>query len=110
MGRGRGRFLCEWRRPKVEGKEEKDNAETLRTQRFAEKQFGAAVCVAPILRRGPAPAGCQRYGGMLEFAGYEDTGDLCAGAVLSDEVHLLQLPYWSGVCGAVCTLCSLRLR
>ncbi len=34
--------------------------------------------------------------GVLEFLGDEEAGDLRAGAVLPDEVYLLQFSYWSG--------------
>ena len=47
---------------------------------------------------------------MLEFLGDEKTRDLRAGAVLSDEVYVLQFSYGSGGDVAVCALCGGGLR
>ena len=43
-------------------------------------------------------------GGVLEFLGDEEARNLRAGAVLPNEVHLLQFPYGSGDEGAVCAI------
>src|SRR5260370_12096940 len=42
---------------------------------------------------------------MLEFLCDGKIGNLRAGAVLPDEVHLLQFSYGSGGKGAVCAVC-----
>jgi hypothetical protein len=44
--------------------------------------------------------------GVLKFLDERASGDLRAGSVLSDEMHVLQFSYGSGVFGALYALCG----
>ena len=63
-------------------------------------------CIGEFILRKRSDSVRALITGVLKFLDERASGDLRAGSVLSDEMHLLQFPYGSGVFGALCALCG----